>query len=148
MDFSQIGYCGYNCGICAGRSEDIAERRKMVEGWKKLYGHKMYTEDNVPIARPCCGCRNEGEMADTSCQVRPCAKSKGVESCADCSDFPCDKIQNLLGEENSLLIFCCRNKEVTREEFEMSARQFCSMPTLVERLKSTGKLPNWDEDKL
>lgn len=146
MDDKMIGFCGYDCGICAARSDDIELRRKMVESWKKLYGHTSYTEDNIPIAQPCAGCRGIGEIADKSCQARPCASSKGLDSCADCIDFPCDKVTHLLGDVNGLLLYCCRGKYVTREEFELGARQFCSMPNLVNRMRANGKLSKWDNE--
>ena len=31
-----IGYCGYNCHLCAARSEDIAVRQKMVDAWRNI----------------------------------------------------------------------------------------------------------------
>ena len=42
-----IGYCGYNCHLCAARSEDIEVRQKMVDAWRKYLGHKNYTAENV-----------------------------------------------------------------------------------------------------
>ena len=33
-----IGYCGYNCHLCAARSDDPVIRQKMVDGWKKNLG--------------------------------------------------------------------------------------------------------------
>lgn len=30
-----IGYCGYNCHLCAARSDDPAVRQKLLDGWKK-----------------------------------------------------------------------------------------------------------------
>ena len=35
-----IGYCGYNCHLCAARSEDIAVRQKLVDAWRKYLGHE------------------------------------------------------------------------------------------------------------
>ena len=35
-----IGYCGYNCYLCAARSEDENIRQKMVEAWRKYLGHE------------------------------------------------------------------------------------------------------------
>jgi hypothetical protein len=32
LDYAKIGYCGYRCDICPGRSEDRQVRRKMVAG--------------------------------------------------------------------------------------------------------------------
>jgi hypothetical protein len=32
-----IGYCGYNCHLCAARSEDFAVRQKLVDAWRKYF---------------------------------------------------------------------------------------------------------------
>jgi hypothetical protein len=37
-----IGYCGYNCYLCAARSDDLEVRQKMVDTWRKYLGHKNY----------------------------------------------------------------------------------------------------------
>lgn len=68
-----IGYCGYNCQLCAARSDDPAVRQKMVDGWRKIFGHQNYTAENVK----CDGCPSDGEVADKICKARPCAKEKG-----------------------------------------------------------------------
>ena len=52
------GYCGYNCDLCAARSDDPAVRQKLVDGWRKLFGHQMYTAENVR----CDGCRSDGRL--------------------------------------------------------------------------------------
>jgi hypothetical protein len=51
-----IGYCGYNCHLCAARSDDINVRRKLVNAWRKYLGHQYYTAENVA----CEGCKSEG----------------------------------------------------------------------------------------
>lgn len=49
-----IGYCGYNCHLCAACSDDKELRQKMVDGWRKIFGLEMYTAENV-----CCdGCKS------------------------------------------------------------------------------------------
>ncbi len=44
-----IGYCGYNCHLCAARSNDPVLRQKMVDGWKRILGHQNYTAENVSV---------------------------------------------------------------------------------------------------
>lgn len=147
LDYSEIAYCGYRCDLCAGRSPDKRLRRKMVAGWKKLYGHTMYTEENVPIAKPCSGCKGKGEVADKVCKARGCASERNVVSCADCGEFPCEKLRPLLSDRNRLLLNC-KDKDVSHEEYELAAMPFESMPVLVKRLVDTGKLPSWMRDLL
>ena len=135
-----LGYCGYDCGACAARSEDPAVRQKLVDGWRKLFGHENYTAENVQ----CEGCRSGGRVADTRCEARPCAMERGVESCALCEEFVCQKVGHLLARREGMAVFLNRRmQDVTRAEFELCARQFCSLPTLVRLLIEAGKLPPW-----
>jgi hypothetical protein len=135
-----IGFCGYDCSRCAARSDDPEVRRKLVEGWRKLFGHQMYTIDNVR----CDGCRGGARHADSSCEARPCAESKGLESCALCDEFACPKIRNLLASREGMLVFLhSRFADVTEEEYRLCARQFESMPNLVRILAESGRLPAW-----
>ena len=132
-----LGYCGYNCHLCAARSDDASERQRLVEGWRRIFGHQAYTAENV-----CCdGCRSAGRLADKQCRVRPCAAGRKVESCADCRDFPCETVRPLLASREGLLIFCCRDKGVTEEEYNRCCRQFEGMPNMVRRLAGQKRGP-------
>lgn len=135
-----IGFCGYNCHLCAARSDDAAVRQRLVDGWRRIFGHERYTADNVR----CDGCRNDGRIADTSCEARPCARGRGIESCAHCDEFPCAKVRNLLASREGLLIHC-RPKDgaVTHEEYDLCMRQFESMANLVRAMVNARKLGAW-----
>lgn len=133
-----IGYCGYSCYLCGARSDDPEVRRKLVDGWRKYFGHEAYTVDNVK----CDGCRSDGDLADKSCKARPCAIERSVDSCALCAEFPCDNVRRLLATKEGMLIFCQPGTaELTEEEYNLCMRQFDSMPNLVKILKKAGKLP-------
>lgn len=134
------GYCGYRCDRCAARSDDPAVRQKLVDGWRRVFGHQMYTADNVR----CDGCRAEGRLADKGCKVRPCAIAKAVDSCACCDSFPCDSLRPLLASREGLQIYCRPDSgPVTQEEYELCMRQFDSMPVLVRKLAECGRLGAW-----
>ncbi len=135
-----IGYCGYNCHSCAARSDDPAVRQKLVDGWRKVFGHENYTAENVK----CDGCPSDGQVADQECKARPCAKQKGVESCAYCDEFRCDKMKSLMGSREGMLIWCYPGtSSVTEEEYNLYMRQFDSMPNMLKMLADAGKLPEW-----
>ena len=135
-----IGYCGYNCHLCAARSDDPEVRRKLVDGWRRIFGHQQYTAENVR----CDGCLNDGRLADKECKARPCAIERGVKNCAYCDDFVCKKVGHLLADRNGLLIFCRpKTGPVTKEEYELCMRQFESMPNIVRMLADAGKLGEW-----
>jgi hypothetical protein len=136
-----IGYCGYNCGICAARSDDPAVRQELVDGWRRIFGHEMYTAENVK----CDGCPSGGKVADQQCKARPCAQAKGVQSCAACGEFACDKVRHLMGSRDGMFVFC-RPKDgrpVTEEEYNLCMRQFDSMPNVVDALVEAGKIAPW-----
>jgi hypothetical protein len=140
-----IGYCGYNCHLCAARSDDLAVRQKMVDGWRKIFGHQDYTAENVK----CDGCLSDGRVADQKCKARPCAQEKGVVSCAYCDEFPCDKMKHLMASREGMLIWCYpRTSSITEEEYNLCMRQFESMPNLLRMLADSGKIPSWSVEGL
>ena len=128
-----IGYCGYNCHLCAARSDDPAVRQKLVDGWRKLFGHEMYTAENVK----CAGCRSDGKVADKWCKARPCARKKGLDSCARCEKFMCSKMNHLVAWSVP------PSEKFSTEEYNLCMRQFVSMPNLLKILAEDGKLPDW-----
>ena len=135
-----IGYCGYSCHLCAARSDDPALRQRLVDGWRKIFGHERYTAENVR----CDGCRADGRLADLQCKARPCAIARGIESCALCDDFVCDKVGHLLASREGLLVYMrARMADVTEDEYVLCARQFESMPNLIRIMARAGRLPPW-----
>jgi len=142
MTEEMIGYCGYNCHLCAARSDDPAVRQQLVDGWRRIFGHQHYTAENVR----CDGCLSDGRLADKECKARPCAIERGVKNCAYCEDFVCEKVGHLLSSREGMLIFCRpRTGSVTEEEYELCMRQFESMPNVVRMLVDAGKLARWVE---
>jgi hypothetical protein len=142
MAEEMIGYCGYNCHLCAARSDDPAVRQQLVDGWRRIFGHQDYTAENVK----CDGCLSDGRLADKQCQVRPCAIERGVKNCAYCEDFVCEKVRHLLSSREGLLIFCRpQEQRVTEEEYALCMRQFESMPNVVKMLVDSRKLGKWVE---
>lgn len=141
---NMIGYCGYNCHLCAARSDDPEVRQKLVDGWRKIFGHQMYTAENVK----CGGCRGRAGIADKQCRARPCAIERGVNSCAECDDFVCDKVKGLLASRQGMLVFLGKKLQtLTEEEYNLCMRQFDGMPNLIEALAECGKLPSWISGK-
>lgn len=145
IDDPLVGYCGYNCRDCAGRSVNKELRLRMIAGWNRIFGHD-YTPDKVPGSEPCCTCKGGGKVADEICKVRPCIREKGLRSCAECAAFPCEKVRPLIVDRNQALLTFCRRGAVTREDYELCVRQFESLPNLIAALVEKGKLPAWVED--
>ena len=77
------------------------------------------------------------------------ARAKGLESCAQCDEFPCKKMSHLMGSTVGLLTFLApKLKELTEEEFNLCVQQWNSMPNLVEKLVKQGKLPSFVLDRI
>ena len=57
----------------------------------------------------CPGCRHEDHQCHyENCFIRNCTRSKGHDFCAECDDFPCEKVR----EHDSWLIASTRIREV------------------------------------
>ena len=86
-----LSYCGYRCDLCPahrGNLKDDDDRRKVSEDWIKYYDLKV-----EPCEVDCDGCVAASEAPNPNCKVRPCAMERGVENCARCDDFVCEKIR-------------------------------------------------------
>lgn len=140
MAKGMTGYCGYSCHLCAARSDDPKVRQKLVDGWRKIFGHQNYTAENVR----CDGCKAGGRLADKSCQARPCAIERKVDSCGACAEFPCQKVSHLLGSREGMMTFVApKVKGLTKGEYLLCMRQFESMPNLIRVMVKCGRLPKW-----
>ncbi|MBN2379957.1 DUF3795 domain-containing protein [candidate division WOR-3 bacterium] len=89
-----IAFCGMNCAECpaylAHVNDDDDLREKTAEEWSQMFQGTFKPEDIN-----CAGCvstkgvhvRYCGE-----CPVRLCGIQKGVENCAHCDEYPCEKL--------------------------------------------------------
>jgi hypothetical protein len=89
-----IAFCGILCSDCpafkatlAGDEEALA---KQAAEW---------SSDEYPLEADdllCDGCIYEDKRTAKfclDCDVRQCALERGVENCAHCDDFPCEKLE-------------------------------------------------------
>lgn len=95
-----IAYCGLTCQSCAiylaSREKDPKRKHKMrieiVQEIKKHYGQDCKAED----VTDCDGCKTEGGRlfsGCSTCQIRKCAREKGIESCAHCNGYACERLE-------------------------------------------------------
>lgn len=89
-----IAYCGIVCSECpallATQEDDDAKRKKVAEAWSK-----QYNADIKPEQVNCDGCPSEGKRVFfycNICQIRRCGQEKGVENCAHCAEYACEKL--------------------------------------------------------
>lgn len=83
-------YCGLKCDECgayiAKQTNDDTLREKTAKMWSAPGFPVVASEIN------CDGCKSEGGILFKSCEtceVRECASSRTLETCAHCEDYPC-----------------------------------------------------------
>jgi hypothetical protein len=96
-------YCGLKCEECgayiAKKTDDDVLREKTANRWSAPEYQVVPSEIN------CDGCKSDGGVLFKdceTCEVRTCASSRELETCAHCDDYPCYKLLalwDILGEE-------------------------------------------------
>lgn len=99
-------FCGLNCLACpiyiAAREKDPGRREKLKgEIATRIFEHygKRASPDEIT---DCDGCRSSTERLFSGCadcQVRKCALDRGVEICAVCPAYVCDKVREFMSSE-------------------------------------------------
>ncbi len=106
-----IAPCGLVCSTCTAAKEgDIQVHSSALlsllegfDGFAERFSAfqpalKKYPEFKEVLAlfdnASCTGCRQTNQCFP-DCPVSPCAREKGVDFCAECEDFPCDKIRSI-----------------------------------------------------
>lgn len=89
-----IAYCGIDCNACpayvATQNDDEVLRAKTAKEWSALYKAERTVEDIN-----CDGCPNDSGRLFAycgACEVRRCAREKGVATCAVCPDYSCARL--------------------------------------------------------
>jgi len=89
-----IAFCGLSCTSCPAyqvtRHDDFEKRRLTAERWSELFQTEIKPEGIY-----CDGCQTEGGRLFSycrTCRIRTCGREKGLENCAHCADYPCDRL--------------------------------------------------------
>ncbi len=88
--------CGYRCDLCLAYRPNVtanpANRQKLSDGWFQYFGFRVQPADIC-----CDGCMaDEPELIDRDCPVRPCVVARGLDNCAQCERYICEKLQERL----------------------------------------------------
>jgi len=88
--------CGYRCDQCLAYRPNVeadpANRQILSDGWFKYFGFRIPPEDIL-----CDGCMADNPwLIDSQCPVRPCVIARGLENCAKCEEYVCDKLRERL----------------------------------------------------
>jgi len=124
MDKKYICYCGLYCENCPVKAKIEPASKILYEEMKKAGFEdiihlipggdgfwpflKSMAEDGV-----CISCQDGG--GNPGCIIRTCAKEKGVEMCALCDSYPCEKF-NASFEGSPLLKRFSNDNTLLREE--------------------------------
>lgn len=96
----KIAYCGLDCSKCdafiATQADDLERMEQIAERWTRELGTQFTVQDTV-----CDGCLSSriSGWCQRICLIRPCAEKRGVETCAHCSDYQCEKLERFLSDE-------------------------------------------------
>ncbi|MBN1437781.1 MAG: DUF3795 domain-containing protein [Anaerolineales bacterium] len=70
----------------------------MSDGWRKYFGFRIPAEKI-----DCEGCRTDTPvLIDAECPVRPCVLQKGLEHCAECGEYICEKLRGRIVDRAEL----------------------------------------------
>ncbi|MFX1266428.1 MAG: DUF3795 domain-containing protein [Promethearchaeota archaeon] len=93
-----IAYCGLNCSDCpayiATQKNDTNELEKIAKKWSNER-MQFHAKDIL-----CDGCFSDGRIFQGchECDIRTCARKKGLKSCAYCEDYPCELLSIAFGK--------------------------------------------------
>jgi len=88
-------YCGLACHECgaflATKKDDDKKRAEVAQEWSKQFNYDLKPEDIN-----CDGCLSQGGVLFKHCNdcvVRKCGMEKGVDTCAHCDEYSCEKLE-------------------------------------------------------
>ncbi|MGQ9801442.1 MAG: DUF3795 domain-containing protein [Candidatus Saccharicenans sp.] len=91
-----LAFCGLDCGDCeayiATQQNDQAGLEETARKWAEQFG----ATGLGPEMCICDGCSSGGRLSTAhaaTCAIRVCASKRGVLTCAHCSDYGCDILQ-------------------------------------------------------
>jgi hypothetical protein len=96
-----VSPCGLYCGVCAIHIAHRDDNRKLKEKLVNLYKGGTPGKGTLPNSEDlsiddirCDGClAREQFMHCKQCDIKDCVKARGYEGCHQCSDFPCEYIE-------------------------------------------------------
>jgi hypothetical protein len=94
-----IAYCGLDCSACeaylATQADSDEQLAAVAAKWSKMFGESM-----EPAHIVCDGCRattRRSFYCENLCEIRKCCVGRRYESCIECADFSCDKVEVIVG---------------------------------------------------
>jgi len=90
----KIAACGLDCAQCdaykATQANDEAALEALAKKWRIEYNSPNIKAENIL----CDGCLGEGRTIGycQECKIRACAFERGLENCAACPEYSCEKL--------------------------------------------------------
>ncbi len=127
-----VARCGFRCDECmayAANNRSRDDQARVASAWSKYFGLKI-----SPEKIRCNGCFGERcaeyDLPESSCAVRACVTERGMNTCADCYDYPCEKIESRMnGVEEVIRRF---REKITHDEFDTFIGPYDARKTLNE----------------
>lgn len=121
-----VTYCGLYCELCGARAriprQAVALQQAMAdEGWPQwgqdIVGFREFWKflQALQADGGCPGCRAGGGYP--ACQIRACARERGVALCGQCADFPCGHVEALAARYPTLLADNARLQRIGLEQW-------------------------------
>jgi hypothetical protein len=114
-----VSRCGFRCDLCPAYAPNVDRfigRQAVSDGWFRYFGFRLPPEQIY-----CVGCIQEGQQLDKDCQIRPCAFGRGLENCASCPDFDCDKMRSRVDAADDIRR---RFPDMPERDYELLIRPF------------------------
>jgi hypothetical protein len=100
-------YCGLYCGACpilAANERGEVEKRAAEGGVK-------------PEVLRCLGCKSETiAVFCVDCEMRQCARDRGIDSCGECGEYPCKMLESFRADEHPHHSVVLKNLERMKEK--------------------------------
>lgn len=123
IDKALLSPCGLYCGVCGILIAHRENNQKFKERLCAVYG---VSAGEIR----CKGCMSDETFVFCrTCPIKTCVKERGYEGCHECSDFPCENINNFPTEAGKKIILRAvpRWREVGTEKWveEEEQRYIC-----------------------
>lgn len=154
---NSIAPCSMSCSTCTGCqygqvSHHAKELLHLLEGHeefldknlKKEYRHKldefkMFQKKLKKYAYPkCAGCRNgrSNSCSIKGCIIPECTKEHNVDFCAECSEFPCNKVNESTYKKTVLEKWLNGNKQIKKNGIEKYYEENKNKPHYINHKKT------------
>lgn len=134
MTYRYDTYCGLYCGACfVMRVNQEGRIDEQAKEW-----------DRTPEEITCRGCKS-GVVSGycKTCEIKVCAIDRGLEFCADCADYPCDRLRTFRDDEwPHHSIVTCNSDELQR----VGVEEWLKAQDLRWRCPSCSRRTSWYDD--